>query len=97
MQRIRNRNHVIGFHPGFNTIDNPVIWKEQYDKLCDAAGFKLRVGRQHYLRFKVPYTWQVWEDNGLEFDSTMGYAEKEGFRCGTCYSYSVYNFLTQRN
>ena len=96
LQRIRNRNHIIGFHPGFNTIDNPVIWKEQYDKLCDAAGFKLTVGRQHYLRFKVPYTWQIWEDNGLEIDSTMGYAEKEGFRCGTCYSYSVYNFLTRK-
>ncbi|MDD3628884.1 MAG: hypothetical protein PHN81_03820 [Actinomycetota bacterium] len=32
----------------------------------------------------------------MEWDSTMGYPEKEGFRCGTCYEYSTFNFLTQK-
>ena len=95
-QNIKNRDHIIGFHPGFYTLDNPTIWKEQYDKLCNASETQVLSGRQHYLRFKVPYTWQIWEDNGLKFDSTLGYAEKEGFRCGTCYSYSIYNFLTRK-
>ena len=57
---------------------------------------KILSGRQHYLRFEIPITWQSWEDNGLEIDSTLGYAEMEGFRCGTCYEYTVYNFITRK-
>ncbi len=96
LKKIKSRDHIIGFHPGFYTIDDQVLWKEQYDKLCGIAEMKIRHGRQHYLRFRAPYTWQYWEDNGMETDSTLGYAEKEGFRCGTCYEYSVYNFLTRK-
>lgn len=95
-QKIRSRGHIIGYHPGFYTMDNSDLWKNDYEKLCLAADYKIKFGRQHYLRFKVPYTWQLWEDNGLEFDSSLGYSEKEGFRCGTCYEFSVYNFLTRK-
>ncbi len=31
----------------------------------------------------------------METDFTLGFAEMEGFRCGTCYEFSVYNFLTR--
>ncbi|MCZ6702327.1 MAG: hypothetical protein O6940_04720, partial [Ignavibacteria bacterium] len=40
--------------------------------------------------------WQIWEDNNLEYDFTLGFPEKEGFRCGTCSSYSVFNILTRK-
>ena len=52
-------------------------------------------GRGHYLRFEVPTTWQILEDAGMEIDSTCGYADKEGFRCGTGQEYSVFNILTR--
>jgi len=29
-------------------------------------------------------------------DSTLGFPRKEGFRCGTCSSYSVYNIITRK-
>lgn len=64
--------------------------------MCAAAGEKILTGRQHFLRFKVPLTWQVWEDNGMMIDESLGFAEQEGFRCGTCYEYSVYNFLKRK-
>ena len=54
------------------------------------------MGRQHFLRFSNPTTWQIWEDNSLEYDFTLGYPEKEGFRCGTCSSYSVFNILSRK-
>ncbi len=43
----------------------------------------------------MPTTWQIWEDNGMEVDSTCGYADKEGFRCGTGDEFSVFNILTR--
>lgn len=94
--RIKGRRHIIGYHPGYYTLDNPKLWKNDYNKLCVAANTQVLNGRQHYLRFNVPYTWQIWDDNGLETDSTLGYSEKEGFRCGTCWEFSVYNFITRK-
>lgn len=32
----------------------------------------------------------------MEWDSTLSYADKEGFRCGVCYSFSVFNFLQRK-
>jgi len=32
----------------------------------------------------------------MKCDSTLTYPEKEGFRCGTCYKYSVFNILTRK-
>ena len=65
-------------------------------ELEKATGLKTGCGRQHYLRFAIPNTWQVWEDNGMEWDSTLSYADKEGFRCGVCYEYSVFNILSRK-
>lgn len=95
-ENIKRRGHIIGFHPSYFTYDNPNLWKEEYDGLCEATGVRINSGRQHYLRFEIPTTWQIWNDNGMEYDSTVGFAEKEGFRCGTCSTYSVYNILTRK-
>ena len=48
------------------------------------------------MRFDIPKTWQIWEDNGMEWGSSMNYSGKDGFRCGICYPFSVFNILTQK-
>jgi len=58
------------------------------------VGQEIVEGREHYLRFEVPTTWQ--EDNGMIVDSTCGYADKEGFRCGTGDAFSVFNILSRK-
>ncbi len=94
-QKIKNRGHIIGIHPSFYSLENPSTWKKEYDGLCRLTGQKIICGRQHFLRFNVPDTWQIWDNNDMETDFTLGYAEMEGFRCGTCYEFSVYNLLTR--
>ena len=44
----------------------------------------------------MPYTWQIWEDNNMKYDSTLCYADNAGFRCGTCYEFSVFNILKRK-
>lgn len=92
---IKERGHVIGFHPSYNSYKNPEQWKIEKTMLEKTIDMKISEGRQHYLRFQAPYTWQIWEDNGMVKDLTLSYADKEGFRCGTCYEYPVFNFLTR--
>lgn len=94
--RIRERGHEIGFHPSYNACTDGEMWRRELAALSAAAGEPVRGGREHYLRFDVPATWQLWEDNGMAYDSTLGYAEQPGFRCGTCHDYPVFNILTHR-
>lgn len=88
---IKKRGHIIGFHPGYDTYNNYKKWKEELDLLSKFTSQKIVCGRQHFLRFDPFSTWQIWEDNNMEWESSLGYPEKEGFRCGTCFEYSVFN------
>lgn len=96
MQKIVGRGHHIGFHPSYETIENPDLFRKELQTLEEMSSQPVRSGRQHFLRFSTPSTWQIWEDNGLEWDSTLYYAEKPGFRCGTCWPFPVFNFLSRK-
>jgi len=58
---------------------------------------KLPVGsRQHYLAIKIPETWRALESAGIVFDTTAGFAEIPGFRCGTCHPYFPFDAEKER-
>lgn len=96
LKNIKKRDHIIGIHPSYNTYNNSEEFRKEKKTLEKVTGEKIIEGRQHYLRFEVPTTWQIWEDNGMEIDSTCGYADIEGFRCGIGEEYSVFNILTRK-
>lgn len=95
MIMIDRRGHNIGFHPSYNTYNNFKQWQKEYRILSSISPQKIFTGRQHFLRLKIPTTFQICEDAGIERDSSLAYPEVEGFRCGCCYEFSIYNFLTQ--
>lgn len=95
IQKIKDREHFIGIHPSYNSFNNTEQFKMEKKELEENFHTEIKFGRQHYLRFEVPDTWQIWEDNKMEWDSTLSYSDHEGFRCGVCYEYSVFNIKTQ--
>jgi hypothetical protein len=99
---IHARGHEIGLHPSYHTYTNRESIKQQFDILLDvtqANGIYQETwgGRQHYLRWKAPETWQYWDDAGLDYDSTLSYSDIPGFRSGVCYEYSVFNLATRKH
>jgi len=95
IKKIQKRGHIIGIHPSYNAYNDCEQFKKEKELLENIAEQKIVEGREHYLRFEVPTTWQIWEDNDMEVDSTCGYADKEGFRCGTGDVFSIFNILTR--
>jgi hypothetical protein len=96
LRRIHTRGHVVGIHPTYATFRDGCRLRREVDRLktvCDREGIHQSHwgGRQHYLRWEPPTTWQLYEDVGLDYDSTMAYADMPGFRCGTSYEFPVYN------
>jgi hypothetical protein len=100
LRTIHQQGHEIGFHPGYATFDDAEQIRRDFERLrgaCSELGIDQGRwgGRQHYLRWQNPTTWQNWEEAGLDYDSTLSFAERPGFRCGTCYEYPVFNLLTR--
>jgi len=95
IKHIKSRGHIIGIHPSYNAYNDFEQFKREKELLEKVCGCTIKEGREHYLRFEVPATWQIWEDNGMTVDSTCGYADMEGFRCGTGDEFSVFNVLTR--
>jgi len=95
VKKIKSRGHHIGIHPTYDAYNNFEQLKKEKEELETNLETKITFGREHYLRFEVPITWQIWEDNGMKWDSTCGYADREGFRCGTGDEFSVFNILTK--
>ena len=93
---IKSRGHIIGFHPGYYTYDNPQRWRYEKSVLEDAIKQEVDEGRQHFLRISVPGTLEIWENNNMKIDSTLGYSGKEGFRCGTGDAFHVFDFLERK-
>ncbi len=94
--KIKNRGHIIGFHPGYTTFNNVKEWALQKNELEKAFGISVDEGRHHYLRMEVPHTLQIWDDNNFKIDSTLYYSTQAGFRCGTADEFSFFNVLTRK-
>ncbi|MDW8230426.1 MAG: polysaccharide deacetylase family protein [Saprospiraceae bacterium] len=96
LTRIAERGHVIGFHPSRQAHADVQSFKCELDSLRRISPLPVTTGRQHYLCFSAPDTWQRWADAGMHWDSTLGYPEAEGFRCGICCDFPVFNFCTRQ-
>jgi hypothetical protein len=102
MRRIHNRGHEIGLHASYNTYYDAARTERELIRLRSAAKQEGITqdqwgGRQHYLRWKAPITWQNWEDAGLSYDSTLSFADHAGFRCGICWEFPAFNLQTRKS
>ena len=101
LRNINQRGHEIGLHTSYNTYRNPQQTQKELQilqQVCAEEGIEQNHwgGRQHYLRWETPTTFQNWNDAGLDYDSTLSYADVAGFRCGICYEYPTFNLVTRQ-
>lgn len=99
MLEIYKRGHEVGLHPSYNSYNNPEqinFEAQRLKKVCKELGIEQSQwgGRMHFLRWSHPTTLQAWNDAEMSYDSTLGYADRPGFRCGTCHEYTGFNPVT---
>ncbi len=92
---LHERGVETGAHPGYETFLSPERLLVEVQVLREVLGEQRLGGRQHYLRW-CPESWHHWEDCGLAYDSTVGYADQIGFRPGTCTPYRPWLFSVNR-
>lgn len=100
LKKVVDIGHKVGLHPSYESyLDFEEIDKEgrHISKvLKEISNEELFGGRQHYLRWKNPTTWEAYEYAGLQMDSSLTFAGYAGFRCGVCYPYRVYDIVHRK-
>jgi hypothetical protein len=101
LSEIHARNHEIGIHSGYNTYKHPEAMRRSVTTLRRVLEEEHIVqpilgGRQHFLRWETSTTAELLDANGLDYDSTLSYADRPGFRCGTCREYPMYDLFQRR-
>lgn len=91
---IVERGWEVGLHGGHSTYLNAHEMKEKKERLEKVTHKPVLGYRNHYLRFKVPDTWECLSKAGFLYDSTLGYADCAGFRNGMCHPFRPFNLNT---
>jgi hypothetical protein len=95
MEWARARGVEMGVHPGYYTFGNEAELAAEVERCRRAIGEREIGGRQHYLRWS-PETWLRWEQCGLAYDSSVGFADCVGFRAGTSWPYQPWLWKENR-
>lgn len=82
LDAIRAGGHEVGLHGSFATSDTPELFAEQRTRLAALTASTPAGVRQHFLRMRPATTYRDMAAAGFTFDSTAGFADRNGFRLG---------------
>jgi hypothetical protein len=84
IHEIETHKHEIGLHGSIGTGFNQVQFQDEIRK------FSTHVfgNRFHNLLFRVKESFPILEKTGIDYDSSLGFAENIGFRNGFCFPYN---------
>lgn len=101
LRAIGERGHEIGLHASYGSHDDPGQLRREFERLRAVAEESDVTqqqwgGRHHYLRWRNPTSWRSWDEAGLAYDGSVGYAERPGFRTGTSHEYTTFDLLARK-
>gem|GEM_PF-339948 len=96
IEKAKKKGYSIGIHPSYQTYRDEFLFRKEKEKLEEVICKKVTKSRQHFLRFAFDKTPEVLEKNRIENDSSLGYQDLIGFRCGTGFEYCLYHFEEER-
>jgi len=85
--RIRQAGGEVELHGSFDSYDDSLRLSRERDSLGRQAGSEPRGIRQHFLRYRFPDTARYHQEAGLDYDSTLGFGDRPGYRCGISFPY----------
>lgn len=93
---IVDKGWEVGLHGGYYAYNNLEEIKKEKNILEKVLGKKVIGYRNHYLRFKVPDTWEFLAMAGFGYDTTFGYSDMVGFRNGMCHPFKPFNLNSDK-
>ena len=94
IQQVESVGHEVGLHGSFTTLGDTRRLDEELRLLRQYAG-KVVGQRQHYLRFDSVVSWPAYAAVGIEYDSSLGFADQVGSRAG--FSFPIFPYDMKRH
>jgi hypothetical protein len=98
---ILKRGHRMGVHPSYNSYRSLDVLTREHERmilLLRDLGLSVEAlpVRMHYLRFDPKVTPRLLDKAGFKYDSTLGFADRSGFRRGTSRPFRLWDFANDR-
>ncbi|PMN71092.1 polysaccharide deacetylase family protein [Enterovibrio norvegicus] len=100
VEEIRDRGHLIGIHPSYDSTTDKAIFELNVNKFRDSAAYfegEELHSRTHFLKWDAFNTPAWLESSNINVDSSLGYADLSGFRCGTCHPFKLYDLKNDKS
>lgn len=91
-QFIQEEGCEVGLHGTVESISSREKMQSSYNLLKETSKTQIVGIRQHRLLWKHPQTGLIQQSVGLKYDTTLGFAAREGFRNSYCYPFKLYDF-----
>lgn len=89
-----SQNRNLGLHPSYYCFSNAHRMRIEKSKLEHITAKKILSSRQHYLRYKLPDTFQQLADAGITREYSTGFSAANGFRASTAHPFLFFNVAT---
>jgi hypothetical protein len=81
----------VGIHPSYGSDQKLWVFEKEKERLEEIIQQPVTKSRQHFLRLRLPKTYQNLLKSGISDDYTMGFASLVGFRAGTCTAFPFFD------
>lgn len=81
----------LGIHPSYHSWVSADIIEQNKNRLEEIVGSAITHSRQHFLRLRLPDTYQALLAAGIRHDYSMGFAAAPGYRAGTAVPFRWYD------
>lgn len=89
----KSRAYQVGLHPSTRAARDEHQFEQQKKHLEKILQHPIIISRQHYLLFLFPQTLHILQNQGIQEDSSLGYRDCLGYRCGTTFPYYLYDLV----
>lgn len=96
LTQIGRQQSEVALHSSFDATRNAEQLTAERTGLAAAIEGPVYGVRQHFLRWQTPDSWVARERAGFLYDATLGFASREGFRCGLCVPFRPFDVLARR-
>ncbi len=82
LKKLRDKGWDIGLHGDFGTHDSAEKMMDAIEDFSTDLGYQPRGVREHFLKFSYGTTWEIMENAGFDYDTTVGFTDRLGFKLG---------------
>jgi len=96
IKKLNSEGWEIGVHGSYYSYLDLKMLEKEKGELEKILKSKIHGTRQHHLNLDIPETWRYHEKVGFEYDTSLGFRDKTGFRWGTCFPFNPFDSKKKR-